>query len=1047
MKPLVLKMKAFGSYAKETIVNFKDLDSGLYLITGDTGAGKTTIFDAMVFALYGVASGSFKSVSMFHSDYVSKKEDTIVELEFIHNHKNYKLERKIHLANKRDGSFDEGKQSATLYEEGELPLDGATKVSLRISEILGLDANQFRQIIVLAQGEFEKFLKADSKERNDILGKLFDNREYLSFNLKLKKASEKIDNIINDNKQAMMIIMENFKLPLNKDPNDYLLANPDLKANLELLVSEENNSFKNIKLELDKLSKDINELNSKYIMTKVNNKALDDLKILKSKYQELLSKQKEYQDLECLLNEVNNTNKIIIYEKNKLKAKKTYDDNQKELEVNEKERLKAYDNLNLASIAYKEVESLDKQKLDINQKLNNLNDILNIFKPYNETKTLLDSQNLELKNLENEVIVLNDNDVQVKNKLKEYQIKETSLNELINKLELRKLEYQDIDDKYHSVIDDNGLINQYLKIEELTKELKDNQNLELKLINKSLELKNTYDELYKAFIKSQASILAKNLKLEIIDKQEAYCPVCHHHLVIDDINELNIDEKLIQEKDVKKALDDFNKVDKKRINIHNEVDKLDIEIKTLREQLLKYIEKIRFKLDSYEDLSLDYLKDLKDKLFKIREDKLNLVNESLKAIKDLEILKTNLDKINQDLEFNNLRIKEVTQKINDLKLNISALNVKFEGLFKNLNGLSYDDTINEIKELKLNLKMIDQKINDLNDNRNKALEYYNHLESIIKILKDKHLNYHDDLKRCIDEYNHKLDEYHLSEIRYRKLAKTNDIEKWIKDNQNKLKIYLEELKSIKDQIDISNENCKDLAYGNLDLINQNLKELNDKYQELTKLKDEINLLLVNHQDILKEIKTKDEMINHYYPAYQRLKRLSDLANGFNAEGGKLSFDRYVMGNVFKDILRAANEHLNIMTLGQYELIHKMKADSKSSLAGLDIEVYDALTNEKRKTDSLSGGEKFEVSMALALGLSDIMQDTSGARRIESMYIDEGFGTLDDTILDKAIEVLRSIAGNNRQIGIISHVIRLEEIIDQKIIVKKTKRGSELKIKK
>ena len=129
------------------------------------------------------------------------------------------------------------------------------------------------------------------------------------------------------------------------------------------------------------------------------------------------------------------------------------------------------------------------------------------------------------------------------------------------------------------------------------------------------------------------------------------------------------------------------------------------------------------------------------------------------------------------------------------------------------------------------------------------------------------------------------------------------------------------------------------------------------------------------------------------------------------------------------------------------MIHQTKAASKASIAGLDIDIMDSFTGEQRKPDSLSGGEKFQVSMALALGLSDVVQDHAGGKKIESMYIDEGFGTLDEVILDKAIEVLKNIAGDTRQIGIISHVARLEESIPQKIIVRKTDHGSVLTIQK
>ena len=148
MKPLKLSMKAFGSYPQKTIVDFSELDAGLYLITGDTGAGKTTIFDAMVYALYGEASGSGRDGFMLHSDYASKTEDTIVCLEFQHNGKLYKVERRIHFPKSRDGGYGDPKQTDTLFEEGKAHLEESRRVSARVAEIIGLNADQFKQIIL-----------------------------------------------------------------------------------------------------------------------------------------------------------------------------------------------------------------------------------------------------------------------------------------------------------------------------------------------------------------------------------------------------------------------------------------------------------------------------------------------------------------------------------------------------------------------------------------------------------------------------------------------------------------------------------------------------------------------------------------------------------------------------------------------------------------------------------------------------------------------------------------------------------------------------------
>jgi len=205
-------------------------------------------------------------------------------------------------------------------------------------------------------------------------------------------------------------------------------------------------------------------------------------------------------------------------------------------------------------------------------------------------------------------------------------------------------------------------------------------------------------------------------------------------------------------------------------------------------------------------------------------------------------------------------------------------------------------------------------------------------------------------------------------------------------------------------------------------------------------------LLRNHQSVYETIRHEKEILAGSDQAYAVLNRLSELAVGSNSEGGKLSFDRYVMGATFREIIEKANIRLEIMSGGQYQLVHQSESHARNRIAGLDIEVLDRNTGVQRESSSLSGGESFIVSLALALGLSDTVQSHSGGQALDTMFVDEGFGTLDDNVLDKAVQVLNSLSdGGHHLVGIISHVSRLEESIPQKISVSKGERGSVLRV--
>lgn len=201
----------------------------------------------------------------------------------------------------------------------------------------------------------------------------------------------------------------------------------------------------------------------------------------------------------------------------------------------------------------------------------------------------------------------------------------------------------------------------------------------------------------------------------------------------------------------------------------------------------------------------------------------------------------------------------------------------------------------------------------------------------------------------------------------------------------------------------------------------------------------------NHQKTADVVETARRVLDRTQEAWERLDHLANLAVGANSEGGKLSFDRYVMGYVFREVLEMANQRLDIMSGGRYELIHEVNAGKANAKAGLEIVVLDMGTGKCRPASSLSGGESFFVSLALALGLSDVVQNHVGGNQLDALFIDEGFGSLDGDVLDRALSVLNQLTRGQRLVGIISHVARLEESIPQQIRVKKGQRGSSLQV--
>ena len=896
MKPINLTISAFGPYKDKVVIDFTKLgENGIFLITGDTGAGKTSIFDAISFAIFGEVSGSNRPIQSIRSDFADSDTETFVELEFIHKNKIYKILRNptYEKPKKKGDGFTKKTADASLEFDDKV-VTGIKNVDTKIEEILGINAKQFKQIAMLAQGEFLKILFAESKDRTEIFRKIFDTNIY---NLIAKKLKEKLKdneenlkelkNSFTTNTANILWSVEN-KVDISaKDLNEV-----DIATVVEVLKSEiKNNEAENIKLQ-EKILKKEQEIN----VDEENIKKQEELNIKIKNYNELLKKQIEYKQQEKEIEELKTKISKNQKAKERIKPKEEKVKNQEE----QIQRLeKDLENLNT-----KIIDGQKKEK-EHNTKIELVNKIGEIYKEYCNC--------VEIK----------DELLEKANRLKN-----------IEKLELKKAEQ----------------VKEYTKIEN-----------EYKVMNVD------YLEKEDEFFKEQAGILAEKLE------ENKPCPVCGS-IEHPKIAQKSVSVLTKQELDVlKKSLE--NKQKEKQLK-QEECIKTNSQINTLVEE---------FKDDSNEEFNLEKFKNLIRDEFNKNKEKLE-INE-----------KMIFEEYNK-LSLNTLVLKEFDfEKFKDGV--IEAINLEKNELIK-------DQTIQEEK----NKQLLEgkTKLKEYNEEYSKELlnlgfkteeEYKNVL------IADKEI---ENLQKYVEQFNTNVTVNN---------TKILEIEKEVKDKQ-KLDLTESKAKLIKAKNELEEERKVHIqAKGKLD--------------NNTRI---YNLLTENSKELKK--KMKDFLI------YDELNRT---ANGTLPGKKRIEFEQYVQATYFDMVILEANKRLAKMTENRYWLVRKEEPEKISDKVGLDLEVVDNYNGKKRDVKSLSGGEAFKAALSLALGLSDVIQSYSGGVVIDTLFIDEGFGSLDTESREQAINTLSLLIDNNKLIGIISHVTELKERIDKKIIVTKTNDGSKIEI--
>ncbi|MBC1351368.1 SMC family ATPase [Listeria innocua] len=1017
MRPIKLTMQAFGAYAKKEVIDFEKLGTEqIFVISGKTGAGKSTIFDAISFAIFGKANTFDRESFSMRSHFATDKEITEVTLVFRLKDKIYQISRipQQEIAKQRGNGTTTSPQKAELYElvgdEMKFLASSVRDVNTKMEELIQLNVDQFRQILMIPQGEFRELLVSDSKEKEVILQRLAHTVYY-----------EKVGNLLwEKQKEAEILVVEARK----KVAELAELSLPGIEitgkttSEISLLQTEAIRQEQAILAELE---------SALSIIRKETSEAVEKVTLAK---EQLL----DWQNLDLYIEEVA-----------KLEAEKDF----YQVIANRIEAAKRASNLRSQdALCIRLKEQLETAVSTEKQVAHEVELITNQFSNAKKQKealaeqevvleankrTLFQLEEMEPKIIELETITIQQRRAEINwkeaadrlEKVKkteqeiaaELQSMETRLGE-INQAELAILEAINKRTTAEALIEKNQeLVNKRMKMNLWNKQKQTEEQTLTQLLTEKLAIETTIKQEESNLQQEQAATLAAHLH------EGDACPVCGSvsHPQLAEYGEsaslTTLDEAKAQ-------------LHKKQLAI-NEVEK---SISQLEWQLAEWADIADVDLVAVEKLLAENRQLAKNLTDQVNQLQTNVAQkENIQGT--FETLKNKQKEIETEKNSTALQVESFHQEV---QLSSGKLSYLEQAIPAGLRDKTiFDKQKNELSNsIKTHLEQAEQ----VDKVFRQAEKETTRLESTLQSAKKTTL----DAKEALQ----------VQREVFKEAMKQNDFPTYEAYKQALMSV--EELKSKEEQV-ADFERKRHLAISRRADLTEKLKNkqkpnieqlesfMNEKQQELAQSEENTikqRDFVLKRKELAENYQNSIQAVEKAEENYADIGLLADSARGKNAR--RLTFERYILAMFLDTIIHRANHRLSKMTSGRFELKRKIEKAKGNVQSGLELEVFDEYTGLTRHVKTLSGGESFKTSLALALSLAEVVQEMAGGISLETMFIDEGFGTLDPESLEVAVECLLETQENGRLVGIISHVPELKERISARLEVTATNHGSTTK---
>lgn len=899
MRPLKLIVSAFGPYGNEVQLDMEKLGSrGLYLITGDTGAGKTTIFDAICFALYGEASGSNRRSDMLRSNFAEPKTPTFVELEFSCGGKIYTVRRSPEYDRPKergDGLTTQKAEASLIFPDGRQPLTRWKEVTAAVTELIGLDREQFSQIAMIAQGDFLRLLLAKTEERSKIFREIFHTGRYQRFQEKARQEAA----ALRTEYENLQRSMEQYAAGIQCEPTrlEQVTAEDGAVELLELLLKEDESSLQNLQEEICQQETVLQQLDGQLAQAELAETSRKELEAV----QKGLPEQTEY-----------------------------LQNKQAELEA-------------CAEIPEK-VKNLRLQAETLRQTLPQYDRLLQMQENHAELQQSITMGRQKRENLGAE-------DLRCRKAVEEIEKEMPILLEAAQKV--ADLEAAGKEAKAHmeklAELQDAGR-----KLQLAQASLECGQKEYLLAREEADRLTRSYGEMERLYLDQQAGILASSLA------EDQPCPVCgslHHPAPAEKAEQAPDQAALKAEKE------NLEKANGRRDRASAEAHRLGGQAAAAEE---------RFCSLAQETLGVADVQQVLEKLpseQKTAEEKLRQLREAYAAEdrkrKDLQSRQEKLPQLRKELDANAEACRKLDMELAGWDAECAALE---ETILRQKETLPFSER--QMAETK------------------------------------------------ISEY-----EQQAAQLEQQQLAA-----------QTAVVLAERSLHERKTRIQLLQKQIAELAELDLEQLRLQRTQFAEQRKQALDGKEQLSHRLTANRAILTQLQKGTEHMKQVGQKWTMVRSLSETVNGAISGKEKIMLETYVQMTFFDRVLRRANVRLLEMTGGRYSL-QRRKAAGFRSQSGLELDVVDHGTGMARSAASLSGGESFQASLSLALGMSDELQPVGGVR-LETLFVDEGFGSLDEESLRQAMQTLQGLSEGDRLVGIISHVELLKQWVDRQIRVER-----------